>query len=484
MDRIELVKKFLNNQCNAEEAAQATQMLADDPGLLDQLMPASEWESSGSISIPDDLEQELRTRIIAAVRKARILTMVRAAAVAASIFLVISATYFFIQDRSRVSTTNVANIEKIGSPRFDTVYNSSANSRELQMTDGSIIELYGRSMLVYSKDFNHNRQIALEGTARFKVAKNPDAPFIVRSGAITTTALGTEFKIDGLGTAAAINVKLYEGKVVIRATDKRLVMQDTYLQPGEQCLVDLSKSIVQVSRMDHMPDRSLLAIKPGKIPVVKEKEQNLSLSFEKTGLVETFERLQNIFDTRIQYDGAVFNKMLFTGHFEQGDQLADILTIIANMNGLQVEEKNGVFHISKNKLNQVSLNASLTQVPDSTVRLPVQVVTDAPLTRPAVVDAKEKNVQEKPVLPADAIKQTAEGIAYQKVPLEQVFNRLEKAGQIRINYTPEDIKELFFTGTIPGDMTAEDLLQIICNMNGLKLIKNKRRNFTIVPALP
>ena len=484
MDRIELVKKFLNNQCNAEEAALAAQFLADDPGLLDQLMPVSEWENSGSISIPDDLEQELRTRIIAEVKKAKILTMVRTAAVAASIFLVIAAGFFFIQGRSKVSITMAANIEKIDGPRFDTVYNSSAKSRELQMEDGSTIELYGRSMLILSKDFTHNRHIVLEGTARFKVAKNPDIPFVVRSGAITTTALGTEFKVDGLGSAAAINIKLYEGKVVIRATDKRLVMQDTYLQPGEQCLVDLSQSIVQVSKMEVMPDRTLLAIKSGRVPVVKEKDQDLSLSFEKTGLVETFERLQNIFDTRIQYDGAAFNKMLFTGHFEQGDQLADILTIIGNMNGLQVEEKNGAFHISKNKLNQVSLNAPLTVVPDSTVRLPIPLVTETPQPTPAAVAATEKNAEEKSVPPVDAIKQTAEGTAYRKVPLEQVFNRLEKTGQIRINYMPGDIKELFFTGTIPGDMSAQDLLQVICNMNGLKLIKSKRRNFTIVPALP
>ncbi|PIB36451.1 hypothetical protein BFP72_14125 [Reichenbachiella sp. 5M10] len=68
----------------------------------------------------------------------------------------------------------------------------------VQMVDGSMIYLGAHSTLSYTSDYNEtSRAITLKrGNAFFDVTKNPDKPFVIRSGAIETTVLGTSFNIE------------------------------------------------------------------------------------------------------------------------------------------------------------------------------------------------------------------------------------------------------------------------------------------------
>ena len=55
----------------------------------------------------------------------------------------------------------------------------------------------------------------MTGEAFFEVSENPHKPFIVRSGNITTTALGTSFNISNFPNDERITVSLATGKVKV-----------------------------------------------------------------------------------------------------------------------------------------------------------------------------------------------------------------------------------------------------------------------------
>src|SRR5690606_18082388 len=64
------------------------------------------------------------------------------------------------------------------------------------LPDGSKVTLNSNSSISYTEGFTEStREIKLKGEAFFQVTKDPARPFIVHTGNIATTALGTSFNI-------------------------------------------------------------------------------------------------------------------------------------------------------------------------------------------------------------------------------------------------------------------------------------------------
>ncbi len=86
----------------------------------------------------------------------------------------------------------------------------------LQLSDGTEVNLNYGSKIKYPRDFTGNtREITLVGEAYFDVAHNPGKPFIVKTGRLNVTALGTEFNVQSYPGDNVISATLVEGKVVI-----------------------------------------------------------------------------------------------------------------------------------------------------------------------------------------------------------------------------------------------------------------------------
>lgn len=102
----------------------------------------------------------------------------------------------------------------------------AGHSANITLPDGSRVWLHPGSRLRYPKEFiGDKRFVMLDGEADFQVTKAPDRPFIVQSGHITTTVLGTEFNIKG------DVVTLIRGSVRVADTDSQATLT---LSPGEQ----------------------------------------------------------------------------------------------------------------------------------------------------------------------------------------------------------------------------------------------------------
>ena len=103
-------------------------------------------------------------------------------------------------------------------------------SFKVVLCDGTEVWLNANSNFVYPTAFiGDERIVTLEGEAYFKVAKDPERPFIVKTKTVQTRVLGTEFNIRSY-TPEDTHVVLINGKVEVSNTKGGSY---TRLYPGE-----------------------------------------------------------------------------------------------------------------------------------------------------------------------------------------------------------------------------------------------------------
>jgi len=88
-------------------------------------------------------------------------------------------------------------------------------NRYLVLSDGSKVLLHGNSKLEYAAFTGATREVTLTGEAYFDVAHDAGKPFIIHSGNIKTTVLGTAFNIKAWPTEQEITVTVTRGKVKV-----------------------------------------------------------------------------------------------------------------------------------------------------------------------------------------------------------------------------------------------------------------------------
>ena len=139
------------------------------------------------------------------------------------------------------------------------IYNSVTVPRgerfHLILADGTKVWLNAESQLTYPVNFvGKERGVILSGQAYFEVSKDPDHPFIVRSGEMETRVLGTVFDVSNYPEEPQ-RVVLLEGSVKVSAYDR-----ETILCPDQQAMVDVEGKQIAVEEVDA---RSLVQWKDG-----------------------------------------------------------------------------------------------------------------------------------------------------------------------------------------------------------------------------
>lgn len=118
---------------------------------------------------------------------------------------------------------DVATIEKYVAP---------GKTQLIKLPDGTIVHINAGTLLLYPEKFmGSTRTVFLIGEANFKVKKNAEQPFIVRSSTMSVTALGTEFNVRAYADDRDMETTLLEGKVKVVCGNEG---KDYILLPGEQ----------------------------------------------------------------------------------------------------------------------------------------------------------------------------------------------------------------------------------------------------------
>jgi ferric-dicitrate binding protein FerR (iron transport regulator) len=91
----------------------------------------------------------------------------------------------------------------------------------VQLSDGSEVQLNYGSKIKYPHFFSNDiREITLIGEGFFKVAHNPEKPFIVKAGNLNIKAVGTTFNVLAYPDDDAIETTLVSGMVILEKVKK------------------------------------------------------------------------------------------------------------------------------------------------------------------------------------------------------------------------------------------------------------------------
>ena len=115
----------------------------------------------------------------------------------------------------------------------------------IRLSDGTIVKLNADSRLKYSKRFDGpSRKVYLEGEAFFEVEEDTLRPFLVHSGDVITSVLGTSFNIKAHAEEQTVKVALVSGKVKLHHTVLDSLQFSYTLAPNEMLTYrkDLARS--------------------------------------------------------------------------------------------------------------------------------------------------------------------------------------------------------------------------------------------------
>lgn len=105
---------------------------------------------------------------------------------------------------------------------------------EFYLSDSTHVYLNSGSSLFAPREFTGTcRKVYLVGEGYFKVAKNPDKPFIVETRHLKVQALGTQFAICSYQTSDQEEATLTEGSVSV--TLQQDASASVVLKPNQQC---------------------------------------------------------------------------------------------------------------------------------------------------------------------------------------------------------------------------------------------------------
>lgn len=189
--------------------------------------------------------------------------------------------------------------------------------RQLSLPDGSSMSLNTdtEARIHFTESV---REIQLtRGEAHFEVAKNPARPFIVRSGDLTVTAVGTAFSVRA--DRGRVDVTVTEGVVELAQADRRRV------SANERAIVTAARA-VEVRPIDREEAERRLAWRAGMV------------AFNGEPLAEAVAEVNRHNRRRIVIDDPALAGRPVVGMFRANDIDTFARTAAAAMGGIIVEE--------------------------------------------------------------------------------------------------------------------------------------------------
>lgn len=337
IDQIKKVlERYAQGKCTEEEIAVIDQWFAsinrhrsgmiEDDFLQDQLEEVK-MRLQEQITLPGE------TPVLPVKRRRPWMLLAAAAMIAGIIALVL---FNRTSDPSATSSQTVAVNTPVKSNRivrngYVEITTAKGATEKVVLADGSTIMVNASSRLRYPEKFGDTRSIYLdEGEAFFKVASDPARAFIVHSGGIATTALGTSFNIRAYAREKKITVALLSGKVKVDHADKAATI---ILLPSEQLRFD--RQSLHMAKTTFGREDEIIGWKQG------------YLVFKDASYEEVIAEIENRYNVTVinESDKLEWN---YTGFFKD-ENLQDIIETICLTKNISYTIKNDtIFLKSKN----------------------------------------------------------------------------------------------------------------------------------------
>ena len=189
---------------------------------------------------------------------------------------------------------------------FHVVENLTPDLKQIQLPDGSTVELEPSSKITYADNFEENRRIKLFGAAFFEVSEDENHPFSVQCREATTTVLGTSFTV-GEEDGDIVRVRLYNGSVRMNVKG---VTKSWILEPGDEFVLNnMGVSIYDFERF---------------------------IDFEAAEVKDIIAYIESNYDYKLIMPKQVLHQRL-TLRIKKKERFLNIVDIIANMYNLKPE---------------------------------------------------------------------------------------------------------------------------------------------------
>lgn len=199
----------------------------------------------------------------------------------------------------------------------------------VKLPDGSVVVLNAGSSLEFPETFigKKNREVTLRGEGYFDIKHDASSPFIVYTGKLRTTVLGTAFNIKAYPNESDITVTVTRGKVKV-SDDKKVI---GIITPDQQIKFNKHQHESQQQRVDSKE-------------VVAWSERDIF--FDDATLDDVAKQLEQRFGVAIVFDNDTIKDCRFTATFVSGEDLNQILTVICEFNSSHFRrDASGTIHI-------------------------------------------------------------------------------------------------------------------------------------------
>jgi transmembrane sensor len=210
-----LFERYLNNQATPEEERELMRAAGEEKwkdlfqGRISSLL--EDEVVVGDMRV--ERASEMVSDILEAYPKAKSSTKLIAKywlAAASLAFAVMAGAWLF----NLADTQIISNTKRIPAPVTPQVAGVFSGKQFVRLPDGSTALLNEKSELSYGASFGKTvREVTLVGEAYFDIAHDEAHPFLVRSGKLTTTVLGTAFNVSAWPDAKEIKVTVTRGRV-------------------------------------------------------------------------------------------------------------------------------------------------------------------------------------------------------------------------------------------------------------------------------
>ena len=193
---------------------------------------------------------------------------------------------------------------------------SASEHQFVKLPDGSTVVLNAGSHLEYPSSFEGmgRREVLLRGEGYFDIKHDASKPFIVRTGNLTTTVLGTAFNIKAYDDEENITVTVTRGKVQVSDEGRTLGV----ITPNQQITFD---KLDRQSQQRSVDSNHAIAWK------------SHDIFFDDITLQEAAAQLEERFHVGIRFENEKTRHCRFTATFLNGEDLDQILHIICEFNG-------------------------------------------------------------------------------------------------------------------------------------------------------
>jgi len=198
----------------------------------------------------------------------------------------------------------------------------------IKLPDGTSVQLNADSKLDYPETFagKITREVTLSGEAFFDVKHDAKHPFIIHTGALKTTVLGTAFNISAYPSAKMVTVTVTRGKVMVEDAAKTLAV----LTPNQQLSWNTDHAIAQKQ-----------VVKTEE--VIAWKAQDLIM--DDVSLEQAAEMIAGRYKIEVVFKNDKVKNCRFTAAFLNRNQLRQVITVLTDITNASYELKGNTLYI-------------------------------------------------------------------------------------------------------------------------------------------